>query len=107
MGSDMENYLNRIIEEFPSRASGEDLYEHLRKVSKPLVEKSREDFSTAMMKWLALRSEPKTMLAVELIGIYQLSELDRELEILRKEISEGLVFKSFYVKEIDKIRSLI
>tara|TARA_A100001391_G_C4997236_1_gene259744 strand:- start:495 stop:806 length:312 start_codon:yes stop_codon:yes gene_type:complete len=103
----MEDYLNQLVEEFPSRASGEDLYEYIRKQSAGLVDRSRVDFSNVMMNWLSLRSEPKTMLAVDLIGFYQLSELKGELESLQAEVTEGRVFKPFYDKEIRKTLSLI
>lgn len=61
----------------------------------------REGLVSALQDWLGERSEPKTMLAVDVIRELQLSELREGLEELRTEIESGAVFKPFYVRWVD------
>jgi hypothetical protein len=107
MVSNVEEQLNQEIDNFPSRASGEDLYEHINKISNRLIRDSREDFITAMAHWLQLRSEPKTMLAVTIIGENHLVELKEDLEELLDDVEKGKTFKPFYERPINKSLRMI
>ena len=102
MVSKIEELLNQEVEVFPSRASGEDLYEHINKISVRLIDESREDFIMVMIHWLELRSEPKTMLAVDIIGKNRLIELKEPLKDLLDDVNKGKAFKSFYERPIKK-----
>jgi hypothetical protein len=102
MSSDVEKWLNGEVDNFPSRASGEDLYLHIEQIAKRALLESRSEFIAVVNKWLELRSEPKTMLAVELARKYKLSELSAELELLLKEVEQGKAFKPFYDRPIKK-----
>ena len=103
----LEQWLNSEVDDFPSRLSGEDLYEFVVRLSREISEDSREDFVIAMTNWLRLRSEPKTMLAVELIACHRLSELTTELEALLDDVSKGVAFKPFYDAPIKKTLAMI
>ena len=95
------------MDSFPSRASGEDLYEYMNKISIGLIKESREDFIMAMTNWLQLRSEPKTMLAVEIIGNNKLMELREDLEGLLDDVNKGNAFKPFYERPINRSLRMI
>src|SRR5512146_806565 len=49
---------------FPARTPAEDLYRHMLGLATALMGAQREDLVEAVRKWLALRSEPRTMIAV-------------------------------------------
>ena len=54
-----------------------------------------------MLEWLDERSEPKTMLAVDVIKELKLPELRLALEYLQAEIKENRAFKPFYACWVD------
>lgn len=102
MTTNIEENLNNEVENFPSRASGEDLYEYINRAAIQYIQESRAEFIVVMMHWLQLRSEPKTMLAVDVAGNNRLDELRGALEELLEEVNKGKVFKPFYERPINK-----
>lgn len=102
MNESLKETLDYAVENFPSRASGEDLYEYINKLAIKLILKSRPEFIVVMIHWIQLRSEPKTMLAVDIAGNNQLGELRGSIEELLKDVNEGKAFKPFYEKPITK-----
>lgn len=107
VNSDLMARLNHEVDSFPARASGEDLYEHLGKVLAVAVNEDRQGAVAVMLRWLQLRSEPKTMLAVDLAGKYRVYELKDELESLLLDVLAGKVFKPFYERPIRKSLAMI
>lgn len=103
----VEKWLDSEVENFPARASGEELYEYMEKAALQALSDSRSEFVMAMTHWLRLRSEPKTMIAVEMIGKFKLSELSEDLEELLDDVAQGKVFKLYYDRPIKKALAMI
>lgn len=99
--------LDAEVADFPSRASGEQLYEHLNKIAVRYVVSERQELVAALNEWLLLRSEPKTMLAVDIAGKLHLTELCSALEDLLVDVEQGKAFKPFYVRPIKAVLSII
>lgn len=99
-GIDAKAWLEEELANFPERASGEELYAYLIKHTIPLVEADRDSLVQALAEWLRLRSEPRTMLAVEIAASHKLHELRSEIEVLLHDVKGGQAFKSFYQKPI-------
>lgn len=100
--NDILQLLNDEIADFPNRASGEQLYEQINKIAAAYVIEKRQELVFALMEWLLLRSEPKTMLAVDIAGNLHLTELRSALEELLLDVEEGKAFKSYYSKPIKR-----
>ncbi len=94
--AEIMTWLEEELAVFPERASGEELYTYLFKRTIPLVELDRESFVTALSEWLNLRSEPRTMLAVEIATKHHLKELRDDIEKLLNDVEKGRAFKSYY-----------
>ncbi|MCA3020194.1 MAG: hypothetical protein ING61_00240 [Rhodocyclaceae bacterium] len=93
--------LNSQVAAFPTRASGEELYDYVGRFAARFSSSDRDALAAAMTDWLILRNEPKTMLAVQITSDLQLVEVRPELEALLMEIREGRVFLPFYAKPIE------
>jgi hypothetical protein len=85
--------------------SGEYLREHVFRHAKTLVSEDRPSLIAALETWLADRSEPRTMLAVDVAGELRLRELASQLQVLRREITESHVFPAWYVRQVDRALS--
>jgi hypothetical protein len=69
MTNDVLQILDVEVTEFPSRASGEQGYEHINKIAARYAESERPALVAKLTEWLLLKSEPKTMIAVDIAGI--------------------------------------
>lgn len=91
-----------------SEKSGEYLLECVRTKAQWLVDNGeRSALVGALQGWLTDRSEPRTMMAVDLAGYLALQELRPDLASLRGEIDAGKVFMRFYLKRIDAAATAI
>jgi len=99
-GAETRAWLEQEIAIFPERAPGEELYAYLIKRTASLVESDRCSLVKALAEWLKLRSEPRTMLAVEIAKTHHLAELRNDIEELLDDVRKGRAFKSFYQKPI-------
>ena len=100
MTDDLLKILDAEVAAFPNRASGEQLYEHINKIAACYVVAERQKLVAALAEWLVLRSEPKTMIAVDIVGKQHLSELRPALENLLQDVQTGSVFMPFYARPI-------
>ena len=86
---------------------GEYLQEKILSRARNIVQKNRPNLIELLKEWLALRSEPKTMLAVRLAKELSLIELLPEIEKLKNDIQTGKCFFPFYINIInDSLASL-
>jgi hypothetical protein len=99
--------LDAEVAGFPARASGEQGYEYINNIVARYAISERKKLVAALKEWLLLRSEPKTMLAVDIVGKQHLRELRPELKRLLADVEQGKAFKPFYARPIKKALSLI
>lgn len=107
MATNLLDILDFELEEFPDRASGEQLYEYIGKQAARYSKSDRSELVVALMEWLKLRSEPKTMIALDIAGNLRLSELRPEIEMLLRDVEQGKVFLPFYAKPIRAVLAVI
>ena len=107
MNKDFMKWFDDEVASFPRRASGEELYEHMAKLAEIAITEDSKSVVAVMTQWLQLRSEPKTMIAVDLAGKYRISELKGELESLLFDVVAGKAFKPFYERPIRKALAMI
>lgn len=81
--------------------SGEWLEEHIADALKTFVSSDREGVVAALAEWIAMRDEPRSMIAVRMAMKYRLKELRDPIAALRKDVESGKVFLPFYKKKID------
>lgn len=91
-------WLEEEVASYPERASGEELYRYLVRLTAPLVKSDRESLVQALAMWLRARTEsgPQTMLALEIVAKHRLSELRDEIEKLLNDIRAGKAFLPYY-----------
>ena len=94
--------LEADIAGFPERASGEEFYEFMINQAGRWIERDPEGLVGALRAWLALRAEPRTMLAVEIAARFRLTELRPEIEWLPADVRAGQAFRSHSVRPIEK-----
>lgn len=91
-----------------SGKSGEYLLECVRAKAHWLLDNGeRSALVGALRGWLTDRSEPRSMMAVDLAGYLALQELRPDLASLRGEIDAGKVFMRFYLKRVDAAATAI
>jgi hypothetical protein len=93
-------WLESELSEFPERAAGEELYEFLVCRTESLSRTDRTALIRALASWLILRSEPRTMLAVEIAAAHRLSELRGEIQSLLSDVQQGRAFGPHYATPI-------
>lgn len=98
--SEMKKWLDSEIEDYPWRASGEELYEYIRKKVAPYVTEERNEVVEALREWIDLRKEPHTMIAVDLAAKFNISEVSSDIDLLLMDVKKGKVFKEFYERPI-------
>jgi hypothetical protein len=107
----MANYILQILDSevagFPSRASGEQGYEFINRIAARYVKSERSMLIAALTDWLLLRSEPKTMIALDIAGNLNLTELRSEIEKLLEDVQNGIVFMPFYSRPIEVVLKLL
>lgn len=107
MTNDLLQLLDDEVAGFPSRASGEQGYEYINKIAARYVQSERPMLVAALTEWLLLRSEPKTMLAVDIAGKLHLTELRPALEKLLVDVEQGKAFKPFYARPIKAVLAVV
>ena len=107
MATDLLQILDAEVAGFPSRASGEQGYEYINKIAARYVKSERSNLVAALTSWLQLRSEPKTMIAVDIAGKLSLNELRIEIEKLLVDVEQGKVFLPFYARPIKAMLAMI
>ncbi len=107
MMNDLLQLLNGEVAEFPSRASGEEGYEYINKIAGRYVTSERQKLVAALTSWLQLRSEPKTMIAVDVASKLHLNELRPEIEKLLVDVEQGKAFLPFYARPIKAALAMI
>jgi hypothetical protein len=85
-----------------SYKSGEYLEEHIFWHIELLIQNERRHIIEILNDWLNMRIEPHTMLAVDVAGKFEISELVPQILELRHEIESGKSFLRYYVQRIDK-----
>lgn len=105
------DWLDGELRTFPDRKSGEELYRFLARQTRTIAHDSRVDLVAALVHWLDMRSEPQTMLAMDLAVEHRLSEFQEPLEQLLDAVESGTAFRtplrSYYEQRIeDALRSL-
>ena len=101
-GEEMRDWLENELANFPERASGEELYAHIARRTSHVAETYRGALVEALSGWLKLRSEPRTMLAVDLAAKHRLHELRGEVVDLLDDVRAGVAFKPFYDRFIQE-----
>ncbi len=84
-----------------SLKSGEFLEDRIRERAARLIPGDRAGVVDAFRDWIARRSEPFTMLAVDVARMESLTELEPEVEGLQRDIAAGLCFRPHYVRRVD------
>lgn len=107
MANDLLQLLDDEVAGFPSRASGEQGYEYVNMIAARYVHSERPMLVAALTEWLLLRSESKTMLAVDIAGKLHLTELRPALEELLMDVEQGKAFKQFYARPIKAALAMI
>ncbi len=98
-------WLEGELKGFPERAGGEELYRFFVRITgKPLSTdaEDRQALIDALREWLGVRTEPRTMLAVEIAAAHGLSELRHDIELLLSDVKAGKAFLPFYSQTIEK-----
>jgi hypothetical protein len=85
---------------YPHRASGAELYEYFNRMAARHVGTARPALVTALRAWILLKSEPRTMLAIDIAHKLRLTELRPEIERLLADVEQGKAFLSFYARPI-------
>ncbi|MCK9589240.1 MAG: hypothetical protein WC076_09860 [Terrimicrobiaceae bacterium] len=81
--------------------SGEYLEDHVLTHAQEIVKANRGALIEILADWLAMRTEPQTMLAVKIAGVLCVRELRNALLKLRDDVAVGRAFLPFYTKRID------
>jgi len=81
--------------------SGEYLAEHVLNRAKELIHNDRLGLVEVLRSWILQRSEPRTMLAVNITGELRLFELKEEVDALRVAVKNGECFLPFYIRQIE------
>mgnify|MGYP003392833049 CR=1 FL=1 len=93
--------LNSEVAAFPERASGEELYDYVGRVAARFAAAERESLAEAVVTWLKLRSEPKTMLAVQIASDLRLIEVRPDVQSLLNDVHAGRAFIPYYARPIE------
>lgn len=107
-GDEVRAWLEGELSGFPKRTSGEEIYRSLVWQTKRLLEGQRSALADALVQWLKLRAEPRTMLAIDIAAAHHLKELRSEIEGLLEDVKAGgEVFKPYYIRLIPEALSRI
>jgi hypothetical protein len=102
--SELREILEGELAAFPERASGEEGYRFLVRITKSYADTARQALVEVLGEWLQLRAEPKTMLAVKLSVDHHLGELRTEIEALLEDVKDGSAFnpalRGYYARRI-------
>lgn len=107
MKTELLQILDAEVVGFPTKASGEQLYERIGKIAACYAKAERSELIAALADWLQLRSEPKTMIALDIAGKLQLTELRPQIERLLSDVEKGQAFMPFYARPIKAVLTRI
>lgn len=102
-GNAVLDHLNAEAAAFPSRVSGEEFYSYMGRLAARYLQSDRQELTSALTNWLLLRTEPKTMLAVQIAKDLRLNEVKPELESLLTDIHNGRAFLPYYSKVVEAV----
>jgi hypothetical protein len=97
--------LETAINDPGSFKSGEYLDDHVLLYASQFLHTDRLGLIEALCKWVNLKNEPRTMLAIRAAKELDLRELRRVIETLRHEVATGQIFPKFYLRDIDEALS--
>ena len=98
-------WLESELKGFQERAGGEELYRFFVSITRKPLSTDAEDRQAivdALHEWLGMRTEPRTMLAVEIAAAHGLSELRSDIGVLLDDVKAGKAFLPFYSQNIEK-----
>jgi hypothetical protein len=107
MTNDILQILHAEVAGFSNRASGEQGYDYINKIAARYVTSERQKLVAALSTWLHLRSEPKTLIAVDAAGRLRLIELRSELAKLLVDVEHGKAFLPLYARPIKAALAMI
>ena len=96
------NLLEAELRGHPDRDSAVDLYRHVLDLARRIQANDRAGLVGALDAWLKQRSEPRTMIAVDVAGRLSLAELRDVLDQLLEEVCAGRAFLPHYAQWIDE-----
>ena len=94
-------YFDAELRGHPDRDSAVDLYRHMLDLAHRVDVSDREGLIGALDAWLKQRSEPRTMIAVDLIGKLKITEFREELGQLLEQVRAGKAFLPHYTRWIE------
>ncbi len=94
--------LETAINDPGSFKSGEYLDNHVLLCARQFLHTDRPGLIDALRKWVRLKNEPRTMLAIRVAKELDLRELRGVIQMLRQEVATGKVFPKFYLRDIDE-----
>ena len=97
--------LETAINDPGSVKSGEYLDDHILLYAREFLHTDRIGLIDALSKWVKMKNEPRTMLAIRAAKELNLRELRRVIETLRHEVATGKVFPKFYLRDVDETLS--
>jgi hypothetical protein len=86
----------------PDRDSAVDLYRHMLDLAQRTDANDHEGLVGALDAWLKQRSEPRTMIAVDIAGKLKLTELQEELGRLLDDVCANKAFLPHYTRWINE-----
>ena len=86
----------------PDRDSAVNLYRHMLDLAQQVDVNDHEGLVRALDAWLKQRSEPRTMIAVDIAGKLKLTRLREELGRLLEEVRAGKAFLPHYARWISE-----
>jgi|SRR5689334_17633803 len=97
--------LEACIDDPGSLKSGEYLREEILDEARRIQDPDREFLVDVLRDWLQLRSEPRTMVAVDIAKVLALGGLKDDIQALRDDIVAGKAFSPYYLRWIDEALS--
>ena len=94
--------MDGVIASTSAKVSGNEIVARLVRLSRPALTDSRPELVGALKCWLAERTEPRTMYAVDIAKELGLSELTDELSKLLHEIRAETVFAPYCARWVEE-----
>jgi hypothetical protein len=94
------SWLDEELAIYPERASGHELQRYLVHRTVRLASADPESLTAALVGWIRLREEPRSMLAVEICAAHHLHDARGEIEELLDAVRAGEAFLPHYERAI-------
>lgn len=98
--------LETDVEDPGSEKSGEYLEQHVLAHASAIAGHSRRELIEALRHWLALKTLPRTLVAIRVAGLLQLAELEPDLRTLMAAANARDI-PVFYLRYLKKALSLL